>query len=191
MLALTDPQTADQYDSEFFTRRVWHILTIDPLIPEKVAKHLERSKLWIYWPHYIVQVNRGRGQRRDVRRSVLHGYMPLAIHPLRTDTWDVVHNTHGVNGFLRDELGYPKRATEKDIEDIRGMAALLNIVEEAPPEITFKIGDAVRVNVEKICVNWVGIIFNVDDPYRIGVEVDLFGRRVKVQVPANEIEKID
>ena len=175
---------------DFFTPRTWHLLTIDPSRPRAIAEWLQRAKLWVYWPNFTVQMSGRCGNRRSKQVSVLHGYMPLAVHTERPDTWSVVHRTPGVRGFMRDGYGRPARIRECEIEAIREIEGKLNLAPQQAAYSAFPTGTNVRFIGEKQRSWDTAKVIEVADDGRIRVGVLLFNREVPIWVDASEIEAI-
>ena len=183
-------QATERVTGDFFTNRTWHLLIIDPSRPKTVADWLLRAKLWVYWPNYVVHVAGRCKTRRSKQVSVLHGYLPLAVSPMRQNTWDLVHRTPGIRGFLRDSIGNPAVIKETIIESIREIEGRLNLAPQQAAFHAYKPGTPVRFVGDKAQVWDNAKVISVADDGRISVCVTLFNRTVPMIVDAVEIEAI-
>lgn len=170
----------------------WHALLVEPNRERRSADWLrERRAIDVYWPNYTRQVGRRRpGQkRRCCTAAVIPGmlFVPCELVPhLDADDLDYAH-VHGLMIGI-GTAGAPAILRKADIEKIRLMEAKLNL----PPEargVLFKTGQQVRF-LDDLYTDWgVATIFEIASEARIGIEVPyLFGRSVKIWVPASEIE---
>lgn len=175
---------------DFNTPRTWHLLTINPARARQITGWLQRAKLWVYWPNFTMQTRSRCGSRRPKQVSVIHGYLPLAVHAERADTWRVVSSTPGIRGYLRDEQGHPAKVRESEIEEIRRIEADLNMAPLQAAYAAFPVGTTVRFISSRLWAWDCSQVIGVADDGRISVEVVLFGRPVAMWVMANEIEAI-
>lgn len=175
---------------DFKTPRVWHLLTIDPARPRIITEWLQRAKLWVYWPNFTVQLRCRGGMRRSKQVSVIHGYLPLAVHAERQDTWQVISTTPGIRGYMRDECGHPAVVRECEIEEIRRMEADLNMAPQQAAYAAFPMGTKIKFTSARLLAWDCAEVIEVADDGRIRVKVMLFGRHVPMWVMANEIEAI-
>lgn len=168
----------------------WHALLVPPNREVKAAEWLQRFMLVVYLPTYTKQVCRSRRSRLHVARlcAAIPGMLFVPVEALDVERRDEVFDYARVRGFMRSSDGLPQIIRKAQIEQIRLLEAKLNLPPEAKG-VFFKRGQAVRFTSD-ILESWgTGTIFEIASEARIGVEVDrLFGRTVKVYVPASEIE---
>lgn len=170
------------------TPRTWYFLTIDPARPRQIAERLQRAKLWVYWPNFIRQHALRCGRRTAKQVSVLHGYLPLAVHASRQDTWRIVDEIPGIRGVLRNEQRQYASILESDIEKIREIEGRLNLAPQQAARASYPPGTPVRFVGEKQYTWTDATVIEVADDGRISVAVTLFNRNVPMWVDAVEIE---
>jgi len=127
-----------------------------------------------------------RGQRKTVQRNFFPGYVLAKMH-MTEQAYHLIKNTPKVSGFLGPQ-GKPQPISETEA------ARILNQVQEGVerprPEITFEIGEEVRV-IDGPFTSFNGLVEEVDeDRSRLKVSVSIFGRATPVELEYNQVEKI-
>lgn len=127
-----------------------------------------------------------RGQRKTVQRNFFPGYVLAKMH-MTEQAYHLIKNTPKVSGFLGPQ-GKPQPITETEA------ARILNQVQEGVerprPEITFEIGEEVRV-IDGPFTSFNGLVEEVDeDRSRLKVSVSIFGRATPVELEYNQVEKL-
>ena len=195
MLAKSDATMADVWGlapgrvlTDFHAPRKWLALTVLSNHAQATADILKLQREWVYWPCFSVRVNAGRGQRRCVFRSVLPGYLFIAVHPDRGDPWPVVHATPWITGFIHGDGGHAVALAYSDINIIRMIEAGLNLPHDPKTAHRHKPGDKVRF-VADIYSRWPpGVVRRLADDGRIVIETLLLGRIVPVLAYPHQIE---
>ncbi|MEM6292254.1 MAG: transcription termination/antitermination protein NusG [Myxococcota bacterium] len=140
------------------------------------------------------QVTERRGKKNiKTNKKFFPGYIFVNME-LTQATWHVVANTPKVTGFLGGKTPKPVpapqmartlRATTGDAPVAEGAP-----VEEALPEISFAVGDNVRVKSGPFA-NFTGEVEDVDyDKRKVKMSVSIFGRPTPVQVDFSEVEPV-
>ncbi|MGD8327412.1 MAG: transcription termination/antitermination protein NusG [Sphingomonadales bacterium] len=127
-----------------------------------------------------------RGQRKTVQRNFFPGYV-LAKMNMTEQAYHLIKNTPKVSGFLGPQ-GKPQPISEAEA------ARILNQVQEGVerprPEISFEIGEEVRV-IDGPFTSFNGLVEEVDeDRARLKVSVSIFGRATPVELEYNQVEKL-
>lgn len=127
-----------------------------------------------------------RGQRKTVQRNFFPGYVLAKMH-MTEQAYHLIKNTPKVSGFLGPQ-GKPQPISETEA------ARILNQVQEGVerprPEISFEIGEEVRV-IDGPFTSFNGLVEEVDeDRARLKVSVSIFGRATPVELEYNQVEKL-
>lgn len=189
--ALRELIAAPEPERDYTGFPAWYALLVEPNREEKSAHRLARLHAHPYLPQFRKQVwCRGKVHVHRLT-AVIPGMLFVPIETIR-DLWgdDLCAYAH-VRGCLHRGDGFPAELTKADIEIIREMEAKLNL----PPQCqaaTVRLGQVVRFLNDLYAAFWgKGTVVELANANRVGVEVaNLFGRAVKVYVPASEIEAL-
>jgi transcription antitermination factor NusG len=152
-----------------------------------------RNQWRAYWPSYeqLMPTRRVRGGHpvRRVRRvGILPGYVFCAHEPGR-DLQQHLETIIGVFDIVRTFSGRPLLIADADIQIIRRIEAGLNTPRAEAPPHDFAVGENVRF-VDDLIGRWPpGRIVRLARDGRIGVEVDLMGRKVDIVALPHQIER--
>lgn len=172
------------------TSRVeWLLMVARPGKERCAADFLRETGLSAYWPNYAKRVSAGQGRRRTQLFSVIPGYLLLAAYPgYGLDPFDLVNQTPGLVGWVRDGAGRPARLRALDIKEIRRIEADQCIPPPKETQRAFKIGDKVRF-ADSLLARWPGgRVGALADDGRISVDVPMLGCVVPVWAFAHQIE---
>ena len=167
---------------------VWYMLRVAPMSEIRAAERLKVGNVLVYLPTFSKMVRR-RGRLHFHRLyAAITGMLFLPEEMLDVPNRRALFEFARIQDFVRVGAN-PARLTKQDIELVRIMEAKLNLP-QAAKGVLFKVGQKVTFTDALFGANWVsGIIFAIDGPTRIGVEVPgLFGCGAKVWVPESEIE---
>ena len=190
MLAVEGVMTAQaEAPMDFRTPRKWYALLTGSNKERAAADWLKlRSSAWIYWPNMTAQKASGRGGRRAQLVSIIPGYLFMGAGLDSGDPWQVVHETPGIHGFVRDSTGHAAALTDQDIEIIRRIEGNENLPVNPKTAHRFQVGEKVQF-VDDLYGRWPsGRIERLADDGRIVVGVPLLGRVVKISVYPHQIE---
>ncbi len=141
------------------------------------------------------QVTERRGKKNiKTSRKFFPGYIFVNME-LTQATWHVVANTPKVTGFLGGKTPKPVPAPQmaKALRSTTGEAAPGAEGAPAPeelPDISFSVGDNVRVKSGPFA-NFTGEVEDVDyDKRKVKMSVSIFGRPTPVQVDFSEVEPV-
>lgn len=166
----------------------WYMLRVAPMSEIRAAERLKVGSVFVYLPTFSKMVRR-RGRMHFHRLyAAITGMLFLPDEMLDVPNRRALFDFARIQDFVRVGAN-PARLTKQDIELVRIMEAKLNLP-QAAKGVLFKVGQKVTFTDPLFGANWVsGIIFAIDGPTRIGVEVPgLFGCGAKVWVPESEIE---
>lgn len=132
----------------------------------------------------VSEVEVKNGQRRQVKRKILPGYILVQMN-LDEKTWSVVRNTSGVTGFVGSG-SKPTPLNEEEVERImRQMSE-----EGAKVRVGFKVGQSVRV-IDGPFIDFMGTVREIDeDKGKVTVLLSLFGRETPVELDLLQVEKL-
>lgn len=168
--------------------RQWHILVTAPHKEREAADWLKRAHKAVYFPNYQRRIVNRKGLRRSVWVAVIPGYLFLPMAPGENPS-GIVDVIPGILAILLTGEGKPAVLREEGIHTIRRIEASLNLPHEVQKHHSFRVGDRVRLKEDRY-LGWKGPIIRLAPNHRIVVEVDLFGRKVPVEVTPPEIEKM-
>ena len=130
-----------------------------------------------------------RGKKVQTERKTMPGYV-LAKLTLTDDVYHLVRDTPKVSGFLGAEGGKrPLPVPQREVDRILGTADE-PAAERPRPQISFEIGEQVRVN-EGAFQGFEGGVEEVDEAAgRLKVSVSIFGRATPVDLEYGQVDKI-
>ena len=181
------PSIAGPMTLGYRDQRQWVGLVVAPQRERKVAEFLRDARRPVYFPNWT-RIIRGRGgMRRSVIMAVMPGYLFLA-KGVKDDLQPLIEMVPGLMGYLHDGQLNPLLLSEIEIQGIRLIEADMNKPEpDRKSANEYKIGDEVKT-VEALHLGWKGKIVELASDQRIGLEVKLLGRTVKVYVSSAQIE---
>ena len=170
----------------------WHALTVEPNGERKSADMLRKVNIHVYLPTFSKKICR-RGSVTGRRScAVLPGLLFVPAEIMQIGRRDETLKWARIRGFLRAAGGYLAQIRKDQIEIIREIEAKLNIPPSLTKKVEFKIGQPVRF-AKDLYSAFLGeaTVFEVASDHRIGITGPmLFGRAIKIYVPASEIEAV-
>lgn len=167
----------------------WYALLIESGKERKACIWMRRRQYEPYWPRYMSPTKLNRHRFAERWRSVIPGYLFLPIGE-RGANWSLLETAPGFRSFLRSGSGDLIKIPEfgrQGIEQIREIESALNLsIIAAADGVPFKVGQQVMLSKLEIPA----IVLRIDRKRKICVEAKLFGRVVRINVPAAEIEAI-
>ena len=130
------------------------------------------------------QVTERRGKTtRKTTKKFFPGYIFVNM-VMTKETWHMIKNTPKVTGFLGGNTPRPVREAEMN----RMLGRSTEKREEKVPEVTYVVGDQVRVK-SGAFANFTGDVEEVNqDKHKIWLSVSIFGRPTRVEVDFSEVE---
>ena len=162
--------------------RPWVVVNVHPHRERFAIENLERQDFDTYCPMMRRRVRHAR-KTQEVLRPMFPGYV-FARLVNNLQRWQPILSTYGVRTLVRfgDQLSY---IGDGFIAALRRREVEGAIVK---PESPYVIGQSVRLST----VGFDGIvaqIIAIDEKNRLTVLLDLLGRAVKVQVPADGVRE--
>ena len=131
----------------------------------------------------VVEVR--RGARVNTERKFFPGYILIKME-LTDQAWHIVNSHNRVTGFLGADN---KPMPISDAEAERLIKQLAEGVERTHADVSFEIGEWVRV-AEGPFASFKGLVEEVDeDKSRLKVTVSIFGRSTPVDLEFSQVEK--
>ena len=172
--------------------KLWFVIHTYSGHEERVKKNLEQRMKLMEAGDEVSQViipteeevEVRSGQRRTVAKKTLPGYILIQMK-MSDQSWNVVHNTPGVTGFVGG-ASRPVPLKEEEVEQI-----LKQMTAAAPKvKIGFKPGQSVRVTNGPF-TDFVGIVDElITGKGKIKVLLTLFGRETPVELDFLQVEKL-
>jgi len=173
-------------------QKSWFVIHTYSGYEERVKKNLEQRIKFMGGEDEISQViipteeevEVRSGQRRNVRKKILPGYI-LVQMKMSDQSWNVVRNTPGVTGFVGSG-SKPVPLQEEEVNQI-----LKQMVAEAPKvKVGFRSGQSVRVT-DGPFIDFVGIVDEISpEKGKVKVLLSLFGRETPVELDFLQVEKL-
>jgi transcriptional antiterminator NusG len=154
---------------------------------EAAARGLEEQFAEVLVPtEEVIEVRRGR--KHTSTRTFFPGYV-LVKMSMSDEAYHLVKNTPKVTGFLGADHG-KKPTPVSDIEVRRILGQIEEGVERVVPDITFEIGEKVKV-MDGPFQSFEGHVEEVDmEKARVKVAVSIFGRATPVELEYAQVEKV-
>ena len=131
----------------------------------------------------VVEVR--RGQKVNTERRFMPGYV-LVRADMTDEVYHLINSTNRVTGFLGPQ-GKPTPLRDSEVERILG--AVEESAERPRPQITFEIGETVRVT-DGPFESFSGQVEDVDEANaRLKVSVSIFGRATPVELEYGQVAK--
>ena len=149
---------------------------------EKIVENrgLEKLILEVSVPVEKVTETTEKGEK-EIERKLFPSYV-LVKMVMNDETWHIVRNTTGVNGFVGPG-SRPVALTPDEVERIG--------VEVRTIEIKFAVGDSVRITDGPLAC-FVAIVDEISpDKKKVSVTASLFGRETKVELNSNQVAAIE
>jgi transcription antitermination factor NusG len=165
--------------------RAWYVLLTLPGNDKRAADWMEKTKQAIYWPHFCKTVAMRSGKRVGRVYSVVPGYVFAAGALGKFPDIERCPYLREPRFLISD--GRAALVPERDIQAIRSFEAKLNLP-LSDVEWTWQPakGQAVRFT-EELWSDKIGNVVDVANPGRIGVEVELLGRKTLFWVSTSQI----
>jgi len=134
----------------------------------------------------VMEVRRGR--KIPTTRTFFPGYVLVKMN-MSDEAYHLVKNTPKVTGFLGADHGKkPSPVSELEVRRILGQ--MEEGVERVTPDITFEIGEKVKV-MDGPFQSFEGLVEEVDmERARVKVAVSIFGRATPVELEYGQVEKL-
>lgn len=168
-------QTADDF---------WFVAQLRPQGLERARSHLKRQGIEVFHPE-LLAVSKRAGVQRQSRKPLFPGYIFVNFDPA-VPGWSAINNTRGVARLI---LSDPRRPQPLPGALIAGLKARCDTSDLLAPSIDLDVGDRIRILAGPLA-DLVTTIDTLSGPERIGILIDIMGRKVKTSLPRNQVEKL-
>ncbi len=162
----------------------WFVAQLRPQGLERARSHLERQGIKVFNPEMLA-VSKKSGILRRSRKPLFPGYIFVNFDPT-IPGWSAINSTRGVARLI---LSDPRRPRPLPSALIAGLKARCDTTDMLAPSIDLDVGDRIRVLAGPLA-DLVTTIDTLSGPERIGVLIDIMGRKVKTSLPRNQVEKL-
>ena len=173
-------------------QKSWYVIHTYSGYEERVKKNLEQRIKFMDSGDEVsqviipteVEIEVKNGQRRNVDRKILPGYI-LVQMKMSDQSWSIVRNTPGVTGFVGSG-NKPTPLEEAEVSQI-----LKQMAAEAPKvKVGFRKGQSVRVTGGPF-IDFVGVVDDISPAKgKVKVLLSLFGRETPVELDFLQVEKL-
>jgi transcriptional antiterminator NusG len=176
------------------SERLWYVVQTYSGYENKVRANLEQriatmgmeDKIFRVLVPVEERIYSKEGKVKRVRRKVFPSYV-LVEMILGDQSWYVVRHTPGVTGFVGTG-NHPIALSPKEVAEI--MAKISKDQGKPKIEISFKVGDTVRLKSGPFA-NQVGPVIEVNpDKGKVTVSVTVFNRETPTEVDYTDLEKL-
>lgn len=167
-------------------QRRWYVVQTHAQQERTVESEIKKLKLDAYCPlePKIVRINAAKN--RTMQKPILIGYV-FAGYDRDHDRnrWELIFGVRGVMRMLPWPVGDREMERVRSIEMDRAGGRKHNM-----PKIEMRAGDLVRVKTGPF-VDMLGFVDEVDeDKHEIRVDLDIFGRKVPLSLPAMDVSPV-
>ena len=163
----------------------WFVAQLRPQGLKRALDHLQRQNFKTFAPELESTAVRA-GVLHQIRKPLFPGYLFVSFDP--TDPkWTAINSTRGVARLILDR---PHRPTPLPQPLMAEIMARYNEAGVILPPVDLSVGDRIRV----LAGPFAEIVTSIEalpDQERIGVLIDLMGRKVKASVIRTQVEKIN
>jgi transcriptional antiterminator RfaH len=163
----------------------WFAAQLRPQGLKRAVDHLHRQKFETFAPELESTVIRA-GVRRQIRKPLFPGYLFVSFDPAIAK-WTAINSTRGVARLILDR---PDRPTPLPPSFMAEIMARYDKAGHLLPPPNLNVGDTVRV----LTGSFAEIVTKIEalpDQERIGVLIELMGRKVKTSLARCQVEKVD
>lgn len=170
----------------------WFVIHTYSGYEERVKKNLEQRLKFMDSEDEIfqvvipteVEVEVRNGQRRNVTKKILPGYVLVQMR-MTDQSWNIVRNTPGVTGFVSSG-SKPVPLQEEEVNRI-----LKQMAAEVPrAKVGFRKGQSIRV-IDGPFIDFVGVVDDINaGKGKVKVLLSLFGRETPVELDFLQVEKL-
>jgi transcriptional antiterminator RfaH len=165
-----------------FTQSRWYVVQTQANAENKAVAHLARQGFATYLPRYLKR--RRHARRIDVVAAPLFPRYLFVEIDMTVQRWRSIYSTIGVSRLVsngENPVPVPEQVVSllKSRENTSGFIQLDH-------RLKFRIGDKIRV-LDGVFYDCLGIYDGMSDHERVGILLDLLGRKVRVLLDAEAI----
>ena len=160
----------------------WYVVQTQANAENKAVAHLARQGFATYLPRYLKR--RRHARRVDVVAAPLFPRYLFVEIDMAVQRWRSIYSTVGVSRLVCNGE-YSSACPEQVVELLRSREDASGFIQlEHRPK--FKVGDKIRI-LEGAFYDCLGIYDGMPDRDRVGILLDLLGRKVRVLLDAEAI----
>lgn len=178
---------ADYSDTESSTQERWHIAFVQPQSEAKALAHLPRC-ITPYLPKFFKKVPGRCHNWRKLEKPMFPGYLFVRFS-LQTPGWQRIFTSPGLRPIntLMVINGHYASPTEAEMAIVGRKENELRMKENLPEKLLpFHVGNTVRIE-EGPFIGFNAEIETLDDAGRIGLLMQMFGRVIRMYIPAEHL----
>ena len=167
------------------SNNLWFVAQLRPQGLARAQTHLQRQEIESFSPQVLATVTRA-GVLREARRPLFPGYLFVSFDPA-TPGWSAINGTRGISRLI---LSAPYRPQPLPAALMAALIARCDASGLLSTGDDLTVRDRIRV-LSGPFADLVTTIETVLDAERIGILIDLMGRKVRTSVPRNHIERLE
>ncbi|MFC6639889.1 transcription antiterminator NusG [Sulfitobacter sp. JBTF-M27] len=164
--------------------RSWFVVQLRPQGLSRAQAHLHRQGFETFAPYLTTTVRRS-GVQREMRKPLFPGYLFVSFD-VASAGWTAINATRGVARLILNDPRSPKPLPHPLMA---GLMARCDPTGLLRPPTDLAVGDKIRV-VAGPFADVVTQIDSVPEHERVGILIDLMGRKVRTSLPRTQIEKL-
>ncbi len=164
---------------------LWFVAQLRPQGLARAQVHLGNQGFQYFAPEMQTSTIKA-GVARQVRKPLFPGYLFVSFDPSAA-SWTAINSTRGIARLIATNTSAP---TPLPAALIAGLRARCDASGLLLPPANLEIGDRIRV-LSGPFADLVTTIETLPGAQRIGVLVDLMGRKVRTSLPRDQVEKMD
>ncbi len=164
---------------------LWFVAQLRPQGLLQAQTHLQRQNIVSFSPQILSNTTRA-GVQREVRKPLFPGYLFVSFDP-RTPGWSAINSTRGISRLI---LNDPRRPQPLPDALMAGLIARCDASGLISTGDDLSVGDRIRV-LSGPFADLVTTIETLSGSERIGILIDLMGRKVRTSMPRTQIEKLE
>jgi transcriptional antiterminator RfaH len=163
----------------------WFVAQLRPQGLVRAQAHLHRQGFETFAPDILATTLRA-GAARQTRMSLFPGYLFVSFDP-DSSRWGVINSTRGITKLI---LSDPRRPQPLPSALMTGLRQRCDASGLLSSQIELSVGDRIRV-LSGPFADLVTTIETLPSAARIGVLIDLMGRKVSTTLSCDQILKLD
>ena len=162
----------------------WFVAQLRPHGLMQARRNLHRQGFETFSPELLDRQKRA-GNALQVRRPLFPGYIFVSFDP-KSSGWTAINNTWGISRLILHDPRHPRALPASLMAGLRARCDENDIVTGI---IDVEVGDQIRV-LSGPFAELVTSIDTLPDHERVGVLVELMGRKVRTSLPRSQIIKV-
>ncbi|UOA34123.1 Transcription antitermination protein RfaH (plasmid) [Sulfitobacter sp. DSM 110093] len=167
------------------TSNAWFVAQLRPHGLAQARKHLNRQGFQTFSPACLTNHER-QGKLIQERKPLFPGYLFINFDP-SLGGWTAINSTRGISRLITTDPRHPPRPLPEKL--MVGLKARCDSSELILPADDLAIGDRIRI----LSGPFADLITKIDslpDTTRIGVLIELMGRKVRITLPRSQITTV-